>query len=138
MADKEKFDGFGQKWVEENEKKYGKEIRAKFGEEAVERSNAKIKGMSKEQFAEVEALRTSLEDALKKSFEQGDPASEFAQKACDLHRQWLCYFYDNYSKEYHIGLGEMYVVDKRFRDYYDKIAPGCAEFLRDAIRVYCK
>ena len=36
-----------------------------------------------------------------------------------------------------MGLGEMYVADERFKAYYDKIAPGCAEFLRDAINIYC-
>jgi hypothetical protein len=42
-----------------------------------------------------------------------------------------------YSKEYHMGLAEMYVADERFKAYYEKITPGCAEFLRDAINVYC-
>jgi hypothetical protein len=31
----------------------------------------------------------------------------------------------------------MYVCDERFKAYYDSIAPGCAEFLRDALEVYC-
>jgi hypothetical protein len=31
----------------------------------------------------------------------------------------------------------MYCDDERFRKYYDNIAPGCAEFLRDAIKIYC-
>jgi len=45
--------------------------------------------------------------------------------------------YPSYSREYHMGLGEMYAADERFKAYYDKIAPGCAEFLRDAINIYC-
>jgi len=32
----------------------------------------------------------------------------------------------------------MYVDDQRFTAYYDKIATGCAVFLRDALAVYCK
>ena len=32
----------------------------------------------------------------------------------------------------------MYVADERFKAYYDKIAPDCAEFLRSAIQIYCK
>jgi len=74
-----------------------------------------------------------MEAALKAAFDDGDSAGELAQKACDLHRQWLCVFYPKYSREYHRGLGEMYVADERFRANYDKIAPGCTEFLRDAI-----
>lgn len=138
MTDSEKFDGFGQKLVEENEKLYGEEIRAKYGDDAVERTNAKVRGMDKEQYAEAERLRAELEDTLKQAFALGDPASPLTQKACELHKQWLCCYYDGYSKEYHKGLAQMYVDDPRFTAYYDKIAPGCAVFLRDAVLIYCK
>ncbi len=35
-----------------------------------------------------------------------------------------------------MGLAQMYVDDERFKAYYDKIVPGCAEFLRDAMKIY--
>jgi len=38
----------------------------------------------------------------------------------------------------HLGLAQMYVDDPRFTAYYDKIAPGAAMFLRDALEIYCK
>jgi len=123
--------------VAENEQKYGEEIRAKYGDDAVDRSNTKVKNMTSEQYAEAEALRQEMMDILTKAFKQGDPASQLAQKACNLHRQWLMFFYDGYCKEYHIGLAEMYVADERFKEHYDNIAPGAAEFLRDAIKIYC-
>ena len=41
------------KLVQDNEKKYGEEIRAKYGVEAVEKSNAKVKGMTEEQYREL-------------------------------------------------------------------------------------
>jgi len=138
MSDQEKFEGFKQGLIEENEQKYGKEARSKYGDRAVDESNAKLKGLTKEQYEEGERLRLELEETLKAAFDTGNPARELAQKACDLHRQWLCVFYPKYTKEYHMGLGEMYVLDERFRANYDKLAPGCTEFLRDAINVYCK
>jgi DNA-binding transcriptional MerR regulator len=138
MSDYEKFEGFKQKLIEDNEAKYGEEIRAKYGDETVDRSNAKVKGMTKEQYADIEKLSQELGDTLKAAFEQGDPSSALAQKACDLHRQWLCNYWDSYSKEAHIGVTQMYVDDPRFTEYYDKIAPGCATFLRDAVLIYCK
>jgi hypothetical protein len=104
----------------------------------VDESNTRLKGMTQEQYDESERLRLAFEETLKTAFESGDPAGEQAQKACDLHRQWLTIFYPKYSKEYHRGLGEMYVADERFRTNYDKIAPGCTEFLRDALNVYCE
>jgi len=137
MNDNEKFEGFKQKLIDDNEQQYGEEVRTKYGDDTVNRSNAKIKGMTKEQYAVVEKLSEEVNEALKAAFEQGDPSNKLAQKACELHKNWLCYFWDSYSKEAHIGVAQMYVDDPRFTAYYDKIIPGCAVFLRDAINIYC-
>jgi len=140
MGDKEKFEGFKQKLVEENEQKFGEEIRQKYGDKVVDASNGKVKNMTQEQYAKVEQLSKEVNETLREATLLGDPANELAQKACDLHRQWLCYFWPDgmYSKEAHKGLATMYCEDERFKAYYDAITPGCAEFLRDAIDIYCK
>jgi len=137
MNDTEKFEGFKQALVAENERKYGAEIRAKYGEQEMAASNARVTGLTQEQYDESERLRLALEETLSAAFATGAPAGALAQEACELHKQWLCILYPKYSKEYHRALGEMYVADNRFRTNYDKLAPGCTEFLRDAIRVYC-
>ncbi len=41
---------------DDNEKKYGKEIREKYGDETINVSNKKIKGMTEEQHAEWDTL----------------------------------------------------------------------------------
>jgi DNA-binding transcriptional MerR regulator len=138
MSDKEKFEGLKQNLIDENEAKYGEEIRAKYGDNTIDSSNAKIKGLTKEQYDEVQRLSDELNDTLKAAVEQGDPTSDLAQKACELHKRWLCYFWDSYTKDMHRGIAQMYVDDPRFSAYYDKIVPGCAVFLRDAILVYCE
>lgn len=138
MTDKEKFEGFKQKLVDDNEKKYGKEIREKYGDDAVNNSNAKVKGMTNEQYEEIQKLEQQLFINLKTAMDTGDPAGELAQKAADLHKQWLCFYWDQYSKEAHAGLAEMYVADERFTAYYDKVQLGATEFLRDAIVIYTK
>ena len=137
MTDEDKFEEFKQKFIDCNERRYGGETRAKYGDDAVERSYTKVKGMSKEQYEEVERLSEQLNVTLKAAFEQGDPSGELAQKACDLHKRWLCYFWDSYSKDAHMSLAQTYINDPRFTEYYDKIVPGCAVFLRDAINIYC-
>lgn len=136
MMDKEKFEGFKQKLVDDNEAKYGQEIREKYGEETVNKSNQKVKGMSQEQHDEVTKLNTEVMETLHAAFKTSNPAGELAQKAADLHRQWLCYFWDSYSKEAHAGLAQMYVDDPRFTAHYDEKQPGTAEFLRDAVHIY--
>lgn len=136
MSDKEKFEGFKQRIIDENESKYGKEVREKYGDENVNRSNQKIKNMTEEQYAKVEKLAVEVNETIKAAYENGDPAGVLAQKACELHKQWLLNYWDKYSKEAHMGLAQMYVDDERFTAYYDKIAPGCAVFFRDAMRIY--
>lgn len=136
MSNKEKFEGFKKKMIEDNEKKYGKEIREKYGKETVEASNAKVMNMTQEQYEEVTALAEQIHTTLAEAFKTGDPAGELAQKAADLHKQWLTYYWKEYSKEAHAGLARMYVDDERFTAYYDKEQPGTAEFLRDAIHIY--
>ncbi|OXS59954.1 MerR family transcriptional regulator [Cohnella sp. CIP 111063] len=136
MSDQQKFEGFKQQLIDDNEAKYGEEIRAKYGNERVNKSNAKIKNMTKEQHEEIERLSEDIHATLAQAFATGDPAGELAQKAADLHRRWLTFYWDQYTKEAHAGVAQMYVDDERFRAYYDKDQPGIAEFLRDAVRIY--
>ena len=139
MSDKEKFEGFKKKMIEDNEAVYGKELRERYGDEAVNASNAKVADMSEAQWKNAQELSDLINQTLKEAFELGDPSGEIAQKACDLHRQWLCMFWKDgtYSKEAHKALADGYVADERFTAYYDNIATGCTKFLRDAIHIYC-
>lgn len=138
MSNKEKFKGFKKKLVDDNEKKYGKEARDLYGDEAVDQSNAKLMDMGQEDYEKVTKLEAEVKETLAKAFETGNPAGELAQKAADLHKQWLCYYWKEYKKEAHAGLAQMYVADERFTAYYDKEQSGTAEFLRDAILIYTK
>ncbi|MDD3654715.1 MAG: MerR family transcriptional regulator [Desulfotomaculaceae bacterium] len=136
MTDQEKFEGFKKKLIEENERKYGKEIREKYSEDTINKSNEKLLNMTQEEYEEAIRLGNEVTSTLAEAFQTGDPGSDLAQKAADLHRQWLTHFWGRYSKEAHAGLAQMYVDDERFRVYYDEKQPGTAEFLRDAILIY--
>lgn len=136
MEDREKFEGFKKNLIDENEKKYGKEAREKYGDEAVEKSNKMLMNMTQEKYERLNKLQEEFMSTLEKAFKTGDPRGELAQKAADLHRQWLCFFWDEYSKEAHVGVCQMYIEDERFRHYYDKFQPGTVEFLRDAVLAY--
>lgn len=136
MNDKEKFEGFKQNLVAENESKYGEEIRKKYGEEEVNRSNQKMLQMSEEEYKALEQLGEEVLDILEQALETGNPGGELGQKAASLHKKWLSYSWAEYNKEAHAGLAQMYVDDERFKRYYDKRKDGMAEFLRDAIIIY--
>lgn len=125
-----------EKIIKENEEKYGKEIRKKYGDEAVDKSNARIKNMTEEQFAEADKLQKEMMENLKKAYDSKDYTCKEAQKAVELHKKWLCIFYPGYSKEYHLGLASMYVLDERFRKNYDVIGEKGTEFFKSAIEYY--
>jgi hypothetical protein len=138
MSENLKFAEHKHQLIANNEQQYGREIRNKYGTETVKASNAKLMGLTADQYERVQDLSLQINDHLKQAMTVGDPGGELAQKACDLHREWISYFWPEYSKEAHLGLGQLYVDDPRFKQYYDDIAVGCAEFLRDALVIYCK
>ena len=138
MKDKEKFEGLKQQVLAENRAKYGKELDEKYGAVQMAASEEKVANMSQEQWNAQKAEEWEIASLLKEAMELGDPACVQAQRACDLHRQWLCRVWPDgtYTKDAHRMMGEMYVGDERFRAYYEAIAPGCAAFFRDALNLY--
>ena len=64
----------------------------------------------------------------------GLPAdSAEAMDAAEEHRQHISRWFYDCSSEIHVGLAEMYIADPRFTATYEKIAPGMAQYLHDAI-----
>ena len=141
MADKEKFEGFKDFLITENEEKYGKEIREKYTDKVVNKSNQKLKSMADDEWQYQEDLKNEIFSLLKRSVEHGIISDSDSVKLFEAHRDWLKMFATKglYSKEYHISLGEMYVSDERFTTYYDSVAGnGASELLRDVIIKHAK
>jgi DNA-binding transcriptional MerR regulator len=136
MADKDKFEGFKRKLIDDNEKKYGKEIREKYGDSTVDKFHKKLMGMTQQDFEAVQRLGEEIIETLLEAYKTGDPAGQLAQRAADMHRQWLSYYWPKYTKEAHLGVAQLYVQDERFTAYYDQRQPGLAAFLKDAVEVY--
>ena len=137
MTDKEKFEGFKKTMIEENESKYGKEIREKYGDDTIDESNRKMMNLSKGNYEEMQKLGdeilVKLQNAVK---EEEDYKSEEGKEIALLHKQWLGFTLPNYTVAIHRGLAQMYVMDERFTAYYDKEQTGCAEFLKNAIEYH--
>lgn len=138
MKDREKFEGMKDRILKENEARYGKETREKYGDEVVDASAVKIRGMSQEEWDQMQAEAAAYQAALVRAMERDDPAGEDAIEACRIHKDWLLHTWkaEWFTPEAHMGLVEMYDQDERFRAYYDKVAPGCAAFFAKAIRAY--
>lgn len=56
MRNSEKFEGFKKNLIKKNEKKYGDEIRSKYGDKTVDESNRKLMNMTKEKYDELQNL----------------------------------------------------------------------------------
>ena len=137
MTDKEKFEAFKRRAVEANEEQYGEEIREKYGSEAVEASNSRILSMTEEEHGQWRALEAEILSALAAAVrDREDPAGPEGRRIAELHRRWLPCTWTAYTPQAHRGVAELYTADERFTTYYDKEVPGCAAFLRDAVRAY--
>lgn len=128
MTDEEKFEAFKKEQVQINEEQYGDEIHEKYGEENVQKANAAMLKMSEDDFTEFQKLEQEITDLLK------DPNSD-NQLLASKHKQWIEMAWGRtVEPEAHKGLGDMYVSDQRFSDYYLKRAGvGAAQKMRDAI-----
>lgn len=138
MIDKDKFEGMKRQAIEENEAAYGKELREKYGDEAVEEHTARLAGMSAQEWEKTQTDEEGYKAALRRAVETGDPAGEDAREAVRLHAAWLAHYWPEgkVTPEAHIGMAEMYARDERFAAYYEKVAPGCAAFFERAVKAY--
>lgn len=139
MKDPEKFEGFKREKIAENEKRYGREARARYGDAAVDGANDKLLQQDASAWNAQEALAARILTALKAAMETGDPSGKEAQAVCALHEQWIRGAWKDgaYSRAAHRGLAELYTQDARFTAYYDDACgAGAAQFLHDALLVY--
>ncbi|MDY2968662.1 MAG: MerR family transcriptional regulator [Butyricicoccus pullicaecorum] len=139
MSDAQKFEAFKKRVVAHNEQTYGAEIRAKYGDEQVNAARAAVMGLTQAQYEEWSRLGQEIQNRLEEAVQAGlSPQSEEGQAITDLHRRWLTVTDNRYDPAKHRGIAELYVADERFTAYYDRQVPGCARFLRDAVRYWAK
>ncbi len=67
-----------------------------------------------------------------------EPDSTKAQNLVEILQNHITENYYLCTNEILAGLGKMYVADERFKNNIDKNADGTAEFICEAIEVYCR
>jgi DNA-binding transcriptional MerR regulator len=138
MANEKKFKALKEKNISDNDQKYGKEIREKYGNEIVDESHKKYRDMDPETFARAQKLAKEIMDLLIQAMDEKDIHSETAKKLVVTHKEWLMIYWPKYSAEAHRGLADTYVHDERFTKFYDNSRHGAAQFLRNAIYEHAK
>ena len=77
MSNAEKFEAFKQKQIQENEEKYGTEIREKYGEDSVRESNAKMMKMTEEEYKKFQNAEALIKEKLQEAVRShADPSGE--------------------------------------------------------------
>jgi DNA-binding transcriptional MerR regulator len=139
MHDEKKFEAFKRKAVEENEAKYGKEVRRRYGDQEADRANAAVMGMSREQYENQTTLDEEIRRRLEAAVNAGqNPSDDEGREIVRLHKRWLVGTGMPYEVNRHKGIAELYVADERFTAYYDRTVSGCARFLRDAVQIWAE
>jgi DNA-binding transcriptional MerR regulator len=128
MQPEELFEGFDQS-------KYEAEVNERWPEQAAE-ARRRTADWTSEDFKEAARQQGELTrrfaDLAQEGVAAGDPRT---QAVVADHYNGVCQFWTPNAAAYK-GLGEMYVADERFRQNYDKLGPGTARYVRDAIVVY--
>lgn len=136
MSNEAKFKAFKKEQIKENTEKYGRELEEKYGSMFVHDANQQYLKKTKYQMKEQERLTERLNQTIIDAMATNDPTSDLAIRMCELHKEWLCFYWPRYSKNSHLSLVEMYTIDERFTKYYDSICVGSAEFLYSAMKHY--
>lgn len=137
MSDQEKFEVFKERLVRENEEKYGTEIREKYGDEEMDAANRRLLDMTEEEEERFRSLGAVICNQLKEGVQAGiKPDSEKAKQIVILHKEWLSKTWKQYTAEAHKAIANGYICDERFKMYYDKEVPGCAQLLEKAVRFW--
>ncbi len=131
MSQKEKFKGFDFSF-----NPYEEEAKQLWGDETVEKSNDFIASKSDRERKDMEKVLDELFKGLAEIRDE-DPDSDLAQEAIDkMYRVFNESFGHYYTLESFAALGNMYVMDDRFKANIDKYGEGLAEFLSKAMQEY--
>ena len=118
------------------------EVEERWSGSALDESRRRTKTYGKNQWKEAMAEGESITVELAERLRAGDaPDDVAAMDLAEQHRRHIDRWFYECSYQMHAGLGDMYVADRQFTEYYEKYAPGLAEFVRSAIhanRVRCE
>ncbi|MEN8240423.1 MAG: MerR family transcriptional regulator [Chloroflexota bacterium] len=131
MSKEELFCGFS----EEQQKEYAKEAEKLYDPRLAHQSQERWESYTQEQKDAVRAEGEAIHLAILDRMDEGAESPLVQEQVAALHRHFVSSYYDC-TFEIFRGLGQMWVDDPRFNQVYEKIKPGFALFLREAVMVY--
>lgn len=131
LTPEEQREVFGDDWLGDE---YADEAQERWGQtDEWKQSQSRTASFTKDDWIRVKAETDALEADFAAALTSGVAAdSAEAAALAERHRASIENYYDC-GYEMHVCLGEMYIADERFTKHYDDVAPGLAQYLRDAI-----
>ncbi len=135
MKKESMFDGFDMSEIERHKEQYKDEVRAKYSKEIVDESERRVATYGKSDWADIQQESGAINQAMA-DLMGTDPAGPAVQETIG---RWFNLINDRFytcTPEIFRGLGDLYVQDGRFTATYDKVKPGLAHFMREAMQIY--
>jgi DNA-binding transcriptional MerR regulator len=131
LTPEERFEVFG----DHDPERYAAEAEQRWGGSATYQESARrTQRYTKEDWLRNKTENREWGERLAALMEAGVPAdSAEAMALAEEHRQLITRWFYECTYEIHCGLADMYVADPRFTAYFERIRPGTAAYLSEAI-----
>jgi DNA-binding transcriptional MerR regulator len=131
LTPEERFEVFG----DFDPDQHAAEVEERWGEtDAYRESQRRVARYTKADWHRMKAESAEPVSRLVSAMQAGlPPDSAEAMDAAEAHRRHISDWFYDCTYAIHVGLAEMYLADPRFTATYEKIAPGLAQYLHDAI-----
>jgi DNA-binding transcriptional MerR regulator len=132
LTPEERFEVFGDFKPED----HAAEVEERWGgTDAYRESQRRVASYTKADWDRIKAQGAAAIEKVVGAMRVGLPAdSPDAMDGAEMHRQQITDAFYDCTSQIHVGLAEMYIADPRFTATYEKIAPGLAQYLHDAIK----
>ena len=119
---------------------YDVEVKERWGEtDAYKEYAEKTVGYAKDKWQQVNdglnAVLAKFAECMNNGHTADSPEAQTLVKELQTH---ITENYYTCTNEILAGLGQMYVCDERFKNNIDSHGEGTAEFVAEAIKIYCK
>ena len=130
--DNSEYETARQQYEDEAKRRWG-------GTDAYRESQAKTRSYSKDKWNDVLAGINGVFAEFAECKKCGNSAdSEKTQRLVKKLQDYITANFYHCTEEILAGLGQMYICDERFKNNIDKNGEGTAEFVAEAIKIYCK
>ena len=134
---KNNFKAFNYEEVKKHQEKYKEETEKRYGNsDSYKESQEKTSKYSKNDWENIMEEASVIYEELSKLMDK-DPSDEKVQELIEKWRNHITTNFYNCTVEIFRGLAFMYVGDERFTKNIDKYGEGLAQFMSDAMIIYC-